>query len=731
MEVQTQIKVEEALREQRDRHADALERVVAEKDSEMALRLSELNRHLESQHNRELHENLTLVSKQAEEQRLSLLNSESAKMEELLGEAEMYKIRSEAELVDANAKFKDILAKQLEDQRRSLTEELRRSVQEAESRATELRLSVVEEKDKQFAAEKDALETRLRAASAAEAELQLKRVEAKMTEELAKQAANLAEEHERDKEEALLDLATQHTNKVENVESSLRLKHGESVRETLTKASADWETQREKIRLSLAQEHADELTRALQAKEAEHLSKLEALADRMHSEHRAQLSDQVAAKDREHGEQLRHQMRILEEQHTTTLEMQLEAKEATHARVLEQALNQRDQEQKKILSAALREQESHHVERTQLLLAQTSDAGRSRTEELVKDRDTNHSEHMVKVKTELAACHQDNLVRELAHQREQLRRQFEAEKHEVTARLEEKRITEVAQINMDHDHKVEELKKELESAHAQAKSDLEQEWATKREDAVKVSARNLHDMSQEALRRSLLEKDRETADALERQAMEKDSFHAEMMQQMASQRDEEWNDRLAAELEAVEQEHKAVMDQLVKEKLDADKLGRDQILDLKEHISQLETKMHINKTSASLDVRRQGERLGKFMAWVADQKIHVAVETSLGYFKSGVIKVLDEDTGTASVLFEDGTSESEVSLARIAFKPLEAAPPPPQLPPSGKAQEVDLSGVLGSMSSAERTLIVFLPLAVFPVVVAALTALLGLAYSSP
>ena len=32
MEVQSQVKVDEALRDQRDRHADALERVVAEKE---------------------------------------------------------------------------------------------------------------------------------------------------------------------------------------------------------------------------------------------------------------------------------------------------------------------------------------------------------------------------------------------------------------------------------------------------------------------------------------------------------------------------------------------------------------------------------------------------------------------------------------------------------------------------------------------------------------------------
>ena len=47
------------------------------------------------------------------------------------------------------------------------------------------------------------------------------------------------------------------------------------------------------------------------------------------------------------------------------------------------------------------------------------------------------------------------------------------------------------------------------------------------------------------------------------------------------------------------------MDQLVKEKLDADKHYRDEVLDLKEHIAQLETKLHLDITSADLNVRRE------------------------------------------------------------------------------------------------------------------------------
>ncbi len=47
-----------------------------------------------------------------------------------------------------------------QEQRAAHAEELRRSVADAEARATALRLAVITEKDKQFAAEKEALEAR-------------------------------------------------------------------------------------------------------------------------------------------------------------------------------------------------------------------------------------------------------------------------------------------------------------------------------------------------------------------------------------------------------------------------------------------------------------------------------------------------------------------------------------------------------------------------------------------
>ena len=52
----------------------------------------------------------------------------------------MFKMQSEAEVNDTTEKFKRMLTSQLEEQRGSHAEELRRSLLEAEARATELRV---------------------------------------------------------------------------------------------------------------------------------------------------------------------------------------------------------------------------------------------------------------------------------------------------------------------------------------------------------------------------------------------------------------------------------------------------------------------------------------------------------------------------------------------------------------------------------------------------------------
>jgi hypothetical protein len=170
------------------------------------------------------------------------------------------------------------------------------------------------------------------------------------------------------------------------------------------------------------------------------------------------------------------------------------------------------------------------------------------------------------------------------------------------------------------------------------------------------------------------------------------------------------------------------------------------VQDLKEYVSQLESKMHLNKTSAQLDVRAHGDRLSRFCEWVADQRAPCTVETSLGAFKAGTLAVLDAATGTACVHFADGSQESEVLLTRIAFNGGAAAASGSsaglQVAASGAGTgaaargeggggAVDLTAALSNMSSHERTLMVFLPLAVFPVVVVALGVVLNMAYSAP
>lgn len=85
---------------------------------------------------------------------------------------------------------------QLDEQRASHSDELRRALLEADARATELRVSVVAEKNKQFGAEKDALETRLRAGAAADLELAAKRFDAKLGDGLEAQVGSPRRTHQ-------------------------------------------------------------------------------------------------------------------------------------------------------------------------------------------------------------------------------------------------------------------------------------------------------------------------------------------------------------------------------------------------------------------------------------------------------------------------------------------------------------------------------------------------------
>jgi hypothetical protein len=735
MEVQSQVKVEEALREQRDRHADALERLVCEKDAEMALRLSEQARELERQHQAELNDKLKQVQNQAEEHSMLVLQNESVKMDQLIGEAEVSKINLEVQLVEARETFKNTLERELQAQRDAHAEEMRVRLEEAETRAGELRMAVLEEKDKMFQAEKASIESRLVNNASKGVEMEQKKFEAKLNEELDRQAQELREQAAQEKEEALLDMAKAHHSKLENVEYALKLQHTKSLAASMERANEEWEAERENIRLSIAQDHAEQLAKNIAAKEAEARARQDASISQQSAEHRAAVAAQLQAAEREHAALMRSQAAMLEEQHAALMEQALAVKEASHARILEQQLQQREEEHRKVMDTALRQQEAHHVERTQLLLEQYQNSSRNRTEEILKSKNMDHDEHILAIKEELSEGHRENLARELAHQREQLRRQYEAEKKELSTRLEEKRLKDLAEQAREHEEELENARSSVKGDHESAMAELEATWHARREEAVKVSARNLHDMHQEALRRALYDKDREMEETIERLTREKDAHQVEILQQLATQRDEEHHDRLLLELEAQEQEHKAIMDQLVKEKLDADKYHRDEILDMKEHISQLETKLHIDKSSAQQDVRRHGDRLGRFCDWVADQRIHVSVESSLGVFKQGTIQVLDSETGTATVMFNDGTEESAVSLSRISFKPVEI--PPMMLggnkgegDESQEEEEVtDIWGIYNKMNSTERTLMFVMPAAVFPIVLVTLAILLKFVYA--
>lgn len=145
----------------------------------------------------------------------------------------------------------------------------------------------------------------------------------------------------------------------------------------------------------------------------------------------------------------------------------------------------------------------------------------------------------------------------------------------------------------------------------------------------------------------------------------------------------------------------------------------------------------------------------------------MAVQTSLGQFKSGTLSALDPATGTASVCFDDGATESEIILSRISIStpravnttttdidPKAMAPSFSILPISSPATVLhtarqahdqqrkmqqsesgnggvgDALSTLSSMSKQERALMVFLPLVVFPAVVVLLAVSLSFVYAA-
>ena len=202
----------------------------------------------------------------------------------------------------------------------------------------------------------------------------------------------------------------------------------------------------------------------------------------------------------------------------------------------------------------MKKQETHHVQRTQLLLQQHEKAGVARTTDLLSSKSTDHEEHLLAVKDELTKCHHQNLERELTHQRDTLRKQHNEETAALEKRLEvsyqppihatnsklrlpnfscgvglayiaqkncitesqAKRESELADQAKRKDDQAAEAAALVSAEHNAAIAALEADWMARREDAVKISARNLHDMHQEALRKALFDKDAAHEEALEK-----------------------------------------------------------------------------------------------------------------------------------------------------------------------------------------------------------------------
>lgn len=150
----------------------------------------------------------------------------------------------------------------------------------------------------------------------------------------------------------------------------------------------------------------------------------------------------------------------------------------------------------------------------------------------------------------------------------------------------------------------------------------------------------------------------------------------------------------------------------------------------------------------------------------------MTVQTSLGQFKSGTLSALDPATGTASVRFDDGATESEIILSRVSisapramnttndldsktaapcFSALPISPPATVLHATQQShdqqQHHEMQGqimqsksrkrgvgsvlsALPSMNKQGRTPMIFLPLVVFPTVVLLLAIVLSFIYAA-
>lgn len=79
-----------------------------------------------------------------------------------------------------------------------------------------------------------------------------------------------------------------------------------------------------------------------------------------------------------------------------------------------------------------------------------------------------------------------------------------------------RRISDIVELTRQRDEEAESAAASAANEKGEVLAVIEADWHAKREEAVKVSARNFHDMHQEALRKALFEKDVASEEAIEK-----------------------------------------------------------------------------------------------------------------------------------------------------------------------------------------------------------------------
>ena len=81
-----QMRIDEQLKDQRDRHADAMERVVQQKEQEMEARLGEQSQFIESQYSLEMREKVEARNRDNHNEKLMLMAQHSSQIDNLRNE---------------------------------------------------------------------------------------------------------------------------------------------------------------------------------------------------------------------------------------------------------------------------------------------------------------------------------------------------------------------------------------------------------------------------------------------------------------------------------------------------------------------------------------------------------------------------------------------------------------------------------------------------------------------